>query len=49
MFVLNNVKISLSDTNYKKAIANKLKIKENMIISYKIKKKAIDSRNKNGF
>ncbi len=47
MFVLNNVKISLSDTNYKKAIANKLKINENMIISYKIKKKAIDSRNKN--
>lgn len=47
MFVLNNVKISLDDTNYKRAIANKLKINENMIISYKIKKKAIDSRNKN--
>lgn len=47
MFILNNVKISLDDTNYKKAIANKLKINENMITSYKIKKKAIDSRNKN--
>lgn len=47
MFILNNVKISLEDSNYKKAIAKKLNIKEEAIISYKIKKKAIDCRNKN--
>jgi len=47
MYILNNVKISLDEKNYKKAIAAKLKINESMILSYKIKKKAIDSRNKN--
>lgn len=47
MFLLNNVKVSLDEDNLKKAIANKLKIKKEMILSYKIKKKAIDSRNKN--
>lgn len=47
MYLLNNVKVSLENKNYKKAIANKLKINEDMIISFKLKKKAIDSRNKN--
>lgn len=47
MFLLNNVKVSLDNQNYKQAIANKLKISEDMILSYKLKKKAIDSRNKN--
>jgi len=47
MYLINNVKIPLDEKNYKKAIAAKLKINENMILSYKIKKKAIDSRNKN--
>lgn len=47
MFLINNVKVNLDNKNYKSAIAQKLKIKEDDIISYKLKKKAVDSRNKN--
>lgn len=47
MLIINNVKVPLECTNYKTAIANKLKIQENDITSFKIVKKAIDSRNKN--
>ena len=47
MFLLNNVKVPLDNKNYKQAISTKLKISEDMILSYKLKKKAIDSRNKN--
>lgn len=47
MFVVNNVKVDLNCTDYKVAIASKLKIKTEDILSYKFKKKAVDSRNKN--
>ena len=47
MFLINNVKVNLDNKNYKSAIAQKLKIKEDDIISYRLKKKAVDSRNKN--
>ena len=47
MFLINNVKVNLDNKNYKSAIAKKLNIKEDDIISYKLKKKAVDSRNKN--
>ena len=46
MYIVNNVKVGLDETNITKLIANKLKIKDSDIKSYKYYKKAIDSRDK---
>lgn len=49
MLRVRQVKISLntSDSEFKNKIANKLKIKENEIIKFEIKKKSLDARDKN--
>ena len=49
MLRVRQVKINLdtSENEFKKKIANKLKIKENEILNFSIKKKSLDARDKN--
>ena len=47
MLRIRQIKISIENNNLKKAIANKLKIKEKDILNYQINKQSLDARKNN--
>lgn len=47
MYIVSNVKVEINETDIKKTIANKLRIKTCDIVSFSFYKKAIDARDKN--